>query len=95
MAEEQGLPPPYDIKVKNGQVLYKRFWFIYGAIGPLAGAHAFVAPLEGAALPTYRVVVFVPPGIPYPHSIGGDRDAIEQAERWARRFNELAGWPGG
>ena len=90
MAEEQGLPAAYDIKVKNGQVLWRRFLFIYGVLGPLAGARADVDPIPGFGTPIYRLVLLVGPGIPYVHIIGDDVDEVERARAWAHRFNELS-----
>lgn len=90
MAEEHGLPAAYNIKVKNGQVLYKQFPFIYRVIGPLAGARADVDPVAGSGPPIYQLVLLVGLGIPYLHVIGRDVDEVERARAWARRFNELS-----
>lgn len=89
MAGEQVLPAAYNIKVKNGQVLYKRFLFIYGVIGPLAGSRADVDPVAAVA-GLYQLVLLVGRGTPYIHIIGRDADEVERARVWARRFNELS-----
>ena len=91
MGGEPGFPAAYNIKVKNGQVLYKRFLFIYGVLGPLAGARANVDPIPGfGATSMYRLVLLLGRGTPYMHILDGDADEVERARAWARRFNELS-----